>query len=128
MSRTIKKFVLAHDQARRGVAELAMVCEQGAEVTFAHPNRSTEQNARMWAMLSEVAEQVEWHGQYLTAEDWKHIFSATLHKMRVVPNLEGTGFVALGQSTRAMTKKEFSDLFLLIESFGAERGVVFDEN
>lgn len=87
--------------------------------------RSTEQNARMWAMLADVSSQVEWYGKRLTAEDWKHVFSSSLRKLDVVPNIEGTGFVALGLSTSRMSKREMSDLMELIEAFGAERGVVF---
>jgi hypothetical protein len=89
--------------------------------------RSLEQNARLWAMLSDVAEQVDWYGRKLAAEDWKHVFSASLRKLDVVPNIEGTGFVALGLSTSKMTKAELSDLMELISAFGAERGVVFKE-
>jgi hypothetical protein len=41
--------------------------------------------------------------------------------MDVVPNLEGTGFVALGLSTSKMSKREFSDLLELVNAFAAER-------
>lgn len=85
--------------------------------------RSTEQNARMWAMLADVSRQVEWYGKQLTSEDWKHVFTASLRKLAVVPNLDGTGFVALGLSTSRMTKAEMSDLIELMFAFGAERGV-----
>jgi hypothetical protein len=89
--------------------------------------RSSEANARMWAMLNEVSQQVEWYGKKLTPEDWKHVFSASLRKLDVVPNIDGTGFVALGMSTSQMSRKEHSDLMALIEAFGAERGVKFME-
>ena len=62
-----------------------------------------------------------WHGRKLSAEDWKHIFTASLKRMDVVPNLEGTGFVALGLSTSKMSKREFSDLLELVNAFAAER-------
>ena len=87
--------------------------------------RSLEQNARLWALLTEVSEQVDWYGKRLTPEEWKHLFTASLRKLSVVPNLEGTGFVALGLSTSNMTRAEMSDLQTLIEAFGAERGVKF---
>lgn len=87
--------------------------------------RSLEQNARLWALLTEVSEQVDWYGKRLTPEEWKHLFTASLRKLSVVPNLEGTGFVALGLSTSKMTRAEMSDLQTLIEAFGAERGVKF---
>jgi hypothetical protein len=89
--------------------------------------RSTEQNRRMWAMLTDISRQVEWYGKRLTAEDWKHVFSSSLRKLEVVPNLDGTGFVALGMSTSSMTKGEMGDLMTLMEAFGAERGVEWSE-
>ena len=89
--------------------------------------RSTEQNRRMWAMLSDVADQVDWHGLKLDAEDWKHMFTASLKKQRVAPAIDGGGFVALGTRTSRMTKAEMSDLMELIAAFGAEKGVVFHD-
>ena len=86
--------------------------------------RSTEQNARMWAMLTEVSRQVDWYGQKLTAEEWKDVFSASLKKQKAVPGLDG-GFVILGQRTSKMTVREMADLMTLIEAFGAEKGVRF---
>ena len=86
--------------------------------------RSTEQNARMWAMLTEISEQVDWYGRKLTPEEWKHVFSASLKKQDVVPGLDG-GFVVLGLSTSKMTRSEMSDLQQLMEAFGAQQGVKF---
>lgn len=88
--------------------------------------RSDAQNRRLWAMLTDISQQVEWHGQKLSPEDFKHIFSAALKKQRAVPGLDG-GFVVLGQSTSRMTKAEMSEMQMLMEAFGAERGVVFRE-
>lgn len=87
--------------------------------------RSLEANARMWAMLTDISQQVDWYGKRLTPEDWKHLFSSTLRKLEVVPNLEGTGFVALGLSTSSMSRREMAELQELMEAFGAERGVRF---
>lgn len=86
--------------------------------------RSLEQNARLWAMLTEVSRQVDWYGRKLTPEQWKHVFSAALKKQDVVPGIDG-GFVVLGLSTSKMTRAEMSELQELIEAFGAERGVRF---
>ena len=119
-----KKFVLAHDTARRGVCDFAMTAPTGWHVTFRPPTRSLDQNARMWAMLGEVANQVPWYGKNLTSDAWKCVFSASLKKQDVVPGLHGD-FVVIGQSTSAMTIREMGDLMTLVEAFGAERGVVF---
>lgn len=93
-------------------------------LTLAPEKRSDEQNRRMWAMLSDIAAQVIWYGEKLSAEDWKHILSASLKKQRAVPGIDG-GFVVLGLSTSKMTKSEMSELMELMEAFGAERGVNF---
>lgn len=86
--------------------------------------RSLEQNSRLWAMLTDVSNQVDWYGRKLTPTEWKCVFSAALRKQDVVPGLDG-GFVVLGLSTSQMTRAEMSDLQTLIEAFGAERGVKF---
>lgn len=122
-----KTFVLAHAEARRRVGEFAQTAPDGWHVTFKPPTRSLDANARMWAMLTEVSRQVVWHGRKLSPEDWKHMFTATLKRLDVVPNLDGTGFVALGMHTSTMTIRQMSDLMELIAAFGAERGVRFME-
>ena len=86
--------------------------------------RSLEQNARLWAMLSDISRQVDWYGRKLTPDEWKNVFSAALKKQEVVPGIDG-GFVVLGLSTSKMTKAEMCDLQTLIEAFGAEREVRF---
>lgn len=120
-------FIMAHDEARARAMQAVKEAPEGYAVTIAEPTRSLEQNARLWASLADISEQVEWYGKRLSAEEWKHIFSSSLKRMDVVPNLDGTGFVALGLSTSKMSKKELSDLLELIYSFGADRGVVFGD-
>lgn len=93
-------------------------------LTLAPETRSTAQNARLWAMLTEISQQVDWYGRKLTPEEWKHVFSASLKKQDVVPGLDG-GFVVLGLSTSKMTKGEMCELQELMEAFGAQQGVRF---
>ncbi len=114
-------YILAHPTARQRAVDAVRNAADGMVVTVAEPTRNLEQNAALWAILSEVSEHVVWHGRKLSPEDWKHIFTASLKRMDVVPNLEGTGFVALGLSTSKMSKREFSDLLELVNAFAAER-------
>src|SRR6185312_5177119 len=65
--------------------------------------RTLDQNALMWAMLDDVAAQVDWYvdgaDQKLDPEEWKDIFTAGLKKhQRVARGLFG-GFVILGART-----------------------------
>lgn len=97
-------------------------------VEFKAPKRTLPQNDRMWAMLTDVAGQVLWHGIKLTPEDWKLIFlDALKREVRMVPNLDGNGFVNLGRSSSDLSKGEMSDLMELISAFGAREGVQFRE-
>lgn len=79
-------------------------------------------NSKMWTMLRDVSQQVDWYGKKLSDEDWKHVFSASVEKQRAVPGLDG-GFVVLGISTRKQSQQWFSDLFEVMHAFGAEHGV-----
>jgi hypothetical protein len=112
---------------RRHVAERVANLPEGYVIKAGPATRTLEANAAMWAMLTDISKQVVWHGRKLDAESWKHIFSSSLRKQDVVPNLDGTGFVVMGVSTSSMTKAEMSDLLELIASFGAQQGVKFSE-
>ena len=97
----------------------------GVRIEFKQNRRSIDQNSRMWAMLTDVATQVTWHGQKLRPDDFKLVFlDALKRELRVVPNIDGTGFVNLGRSSSDLTKDEMSQLFSVIESFGAKHGVI----
>ena len=122
---TKRIFRLSHPEARRRAAQACQDSPDGFVVTIAEPTRSLEQNSRLWAMLNDIARQVDWYGKRLSAEDWKHVFSSSLRKLEVVPNLDGTGFVALGLSTSKMSKRELGDLMELMSAFGAEKGVIW---
>lgn len=122
-----RTFILVHETARNLALQHVKNAPEGYCVTISEPTRSLEQNAALWPHLEEISEQVEWYGRKLSPEDWKHVFTASLKKLDVVPNLEGTGFVALGVSTSRMSKRELSDLIELIRAFGAERGVRFKD-
>lgn len=79
-------------------------------VTIQERNRSLDQNRKLWACLSDVSRQVNWHGRWLDAESWKCVFTAALKQQDVVHNLSGNGFVVIGQSTSRMRVSEFAEL------------------
>jgi hypothetical protein len=93
-------------------------------LTIRPETRSLQQNALLWATLTDISQQVDWYGRKLSPENWKHVFSAALKKQDVVPGLDG-GFVVLGLSTSKMTVGEMAELQELMEAFGAENGVRF---
>ncbi len=100
--------------------------EQRVIIEVRPETRTLAQNAKMWAMLTDISDQVIWHGQKLSPDDWKNVFTAALVQQNLVPGIDG-GVVVLGQSTSKMTKAEINDLMELIYSFGANNGAKFSQ-
>ena len=124
MSRAVISIVSEADRAR--AAKWVSQAPIGTRLEFKKAKRSTDQNSRMWAMLTEVSVQLPWHGLKLSPDDWKLIFlDALKRELRTVPNIDGTGFVNLGQSSSDLSKVEMSDLITLIDAFGASHGIIF---
>jgi hypothetical protein len=91
--------------------------------------RTLEQNAKMWAMLADVARQVQWpvNGimQYLSTEDWKSLMTAaSQEEVRLAAGLNG-GVVMLGASTRRMTVAQMGDVIETMYVLGVERSVLW---
>lgn len=121
-----RTFHLVHEQARQRALVALQDAPDGYVVTINEPTRNLEQNAALWAALSDISRQVEWYGQRLTPEEWKDVFTASLKRQKVVPGLDG-GFVVCGLSTSKMGKSEFSQLLDLAYAFGAEKEVKFHD-
>jgi len=126
MSRAL--IVINGNPERERAAHWAAKVPVGTRIEYKAPKRSLPQNDRFWAMLTEVSRQLPWHGIKLTADDWKLIFlDALKRELRMVPNIDGTGFVNLGRSSSDLSKAEMTDMIELISAFGANHGVVFHD-
>jgi hypothetical protein len=121
-------LVLHGDADRSTAVNWVTSAPVGTRVEFKAPRRSLDQNSLLWARLTEIAHQVDWYGQKLSAEDWKDCFTASLRKARVVPGIDPGTYVPLGMRTSDMSKEEMGLLLDLIAAFGAERGVVFRDS
>lgn len=82
--------------------------------------RSSEQNRLLWALLTEIAEQVEVGGKRFSKDAWHEHF-----KDQFAPKQEGpNGLVAT--STSQMTKQQFQEYVTRIECYAVqELGVEF---
>lgn len=100
----------------------------GTRVEFRASKRTLSQNSLLWILLTFVSENVEWHGVKLPADDWKHLFMAKLKRLRIVPNLDADGFVALGASTSELSKEEFGELIEAVYEFCATAGLQIPEH
>lgn len=127
MSRYLVTLNSTADRAR--AMKILAAAPAGARVEVKAVKRSLPQNDRMWAMLTDVARQLPWHGKKLTPDSWKYLFlDAIKREGTLVPNLDNTGFVNIGRSSSDLSKEEMSDLIDLIAEFGARHDVVFGEH
>ncbi len=125
-------FYLVHDTARRLACEAIRAAEQGMVVTIRKPNRTLDQNAKFHAAVSDIAKaKPEWNGLHMDAEDWKALLIvshaiATGGKegaLRLVPDLEGKGFIQLRESSARMSKERSSSLIEYTIAWAASRGI-----
>ena len=100
----------------------------GSKVVFHGPQRSIDQNSALWAALGDIARQRDYHGLKLSPDDWRLLFlDAVDRETRMVPNLDGTGFVGLGRSTSALSKEEFSGLLSIVYEWGNRNGIEWSD-
>lgn len=121
--------ILTDRSTRERVCRWAHSAPSGTRVEFKEVKRSLEQNARMWAMLTEVATQATHMGRRYTTDEWKVLFLHALGKeMTFLPALDGTTFVPYGQHSSDLGKSEMTALIDLIFAWGAEHGVTFHDD
>jgi len=94
--------------------------------------RSTEQNAKLHAMLGDIAKQIEWAGKKRDIETWKRLLvaawsRATGEPLEYLPAVDGHGVDIVFRRTSQMTVGEVGELIEFIYAWGADAGVVFNE-
>lgn len=114
----------------RGLIERAPV---DAVVTISEPRRSLDQNAKMWAMLTDLWQWGKENGivvdeKVVTPEDWKLLMMrAADFPMKRMAGLDGEMF-DIGYSSSNLTKSEMSDLIESTYAWGTQRGVRWSEH
>lgn len=112
---------------RANAASIIAAAPSGSRVEIKAAKRTLDQNSRFWAMLTEIARQLPWHGQKLTPDDWRLIFLDALKgEIRTVPNLDGNGLVSLRRSSD-LSKEEMTSVMEIMMAFGTEHGVQFND-
>lgn len=125
-------FRLVHKIARDRALAAVHLAPEGSIVTVGPPTRNLEQNARLHAVLSDIADQVVWHGQRLSLDVWKRLCTAAWlreigESPEMVPALDGKGFDVLFEKTSRLSVRQMSSLIEWVQMFGAQNGVTFHE-
>lgn len=117
-------------------------CAVGTRIEFKAPQRNIAQNARMWAMLTDVSRQYAFdvldadgcvvdRRKYKPAE-WKVIFLAAFAEeqkleIRHLPAIHRGGLIPVGRSSSDLSKQEMQAFIEWIYAWGAENGIVWSE-
>ncbi len=126
MSRAV--IVIRGETDRARVISWARQAPAGMRVEFKETKRSLPQNARMWAMLTDVACQTVHLGRKYTPDQWKVLFMhACGREVQFLPSLDGATFIPWGHRSSDLSKQEMSDLMEFIAAWGAEHGVRFQD-
>jgi len=113
---------LAEQSFTSGHCYKMMVVEEGER-------RSSEQNAKMWAMLTEFSQQLEHGGRYYDPEHWKAILlHAWGQEIEFLPALDGKTFIPYGNQSSKMLKRDMISFLDFIGIEGNRRGVVFRDD
>lgn len=100
----------------------------GSKVVFHGPGRTIPQNDALHAAIRDIARQRDYHGVKLQDWEWKLLFLDALDShVRMLPNLDGTGFVSVGKSTSALSKEEFTGLLSVVYEWGNRNGIVWSD-
>lgn len=124
----MSQTVILRGVAQRGLAhKLIDAAPVDAVVTVKEATRNLDQNARMWAMLSDVA-RAKPEGRMWPPETWKAAFMHSLgHQCLFAEGLDGSGPFPVGFRTSRLTVKQMADLITVIAEYGDRHGVHWSE-
>lgn len=119
--------VILRSQSQRDFAKVMIDrAPEGAVITIKEATRTLDQNARLWAMISDVSRSKP-EGRMHTPEVWKNLFMhACGHAVQFELGLDGKPFPVGFRSSR-LNKSQMSDLMEFVSEYGARHGVVWTD-
>lgn len=122
-----KNFVLINDRVRDNAIAAVRAAPPNYKITISEPGRTIDQNAKLWAMLNDVAK-AKPEGRQWPPETWKAAFMHFLgHQVKFAEGLDGTGPFPVGFRTSNLTVRQMIDLIDCITEYGGRHGVVWNE-
>lgn len=83
---------------------------------------TTQQRKILNAACGDLAEQIEWHGNRLSKNDWRHFITGMVKGWRMLPAYDmgegAPGFVMLGGSSLELSKEQCSVAITMVFALG----------
>jgi len=96
-------------------------------------SKSREQEKKYHAIIGDIAKQAQHMGAKWDAESWKRLLvwqfckEKQIDAGKIVPSLDMTGVVQLGQQTRKFTKEQASEFVEFLQAWATDNGVTLNE-
>lgn len=121
-------FILAHHVARKNAIQAILEAPDGYAVSIKPKNRSLEQNAKLHALIQEIAQKIEWVGKKQEVETWKRLLIAAWLRARgepveMLPAIDGHGVDIVFRRTSDLTVPEMIELIEYIQAWAVEQGI-----
>lgn len=123
-----RTYHLTGQLSRAAAAQAVMNAPDNYVCEVKEATRNNDQNAKLHATLTEIADQVEWCGKTLDVDVWKRLCTAAWlreegqHPM-MIPALDGNGFDVVFERTSKLSRSQCASLTEWILAFGTEQGV-----
>jgi hypothetical protein len=123
-----KYFILAHDTARANAKTAIAESPNGYAVEIKPITRSLAQNAKLHALITDIAKTLEWAGAKRDVETWKRLLTAAWLRARgepieMLPALDGYGVDIVFRRTSELTVNEMIELIEYIQSWAVGNGI-----
>ena len=120
-------IILSTPNQRSIAKRLIHMAPQGSVLTVRDATRSGKQNAKMWAMLSDVS-RAKPEGRTWTTDVWKAAFMHFLgHEVQWQQGLDGQTPFPASYRTSRLSKERMADLITVISEYGDRHGVVWSD-
>ena len=118
--------ILSNGWKRKEAKRIIDAAPYGHIVSVRPPTRSIAQNARLWAMLSDIS-RAKPDGRSMTPDLWKAVFLQALgHEQQFLMGLDGNPF-PMGFRSSKLSKEQMSDLIEYIQAYAAQHGVKLED-
>ena len=119
----MQTVILRGKEQRTLARELIDSAPDNAVVTIKAATRTLDQNAKMWAMLSDIA-RAKPEGRMWTPDTWKAAFMHALgHEIMWQPGIDGGSPFPAGFRTSRLDKAQMADLITMVYEYGDRHGV-----
>lgn len=118
--------IILRPHTRSLAASIVSSAPDGHVVNVSEPKRTNDQNAKMWAMLSDVSRACPEDRKWST-ETWKCAFMQSLgHEIKWIQGLDNDP-LPMGFKTSRLNKRQMADLITKIYEYGDRYGVEWSE-